>query len=775
MRNNHDITLEEIFSIILRRKYGILLILFVFLSASLFYHYRQTPEYRAVSIMMINSTKGQGDLLSSVIGISEADNKAVRKDVELLKSMPIAQLVVKELYNSSIKDSLEFFGKRRYISPVDRKIGKFLFIKKDKEKTKNKLAFDDELRGYAVKLNHRIIVESIRETNILKVSVLSPFPDEATFLTNTLCRVYKEADIARNSEKYSQARKIIADMLEDQKKKVVVADDELSKYMELHKIYEMSGNMQQLLEKVITTDAKYNDILVEYNIAKNHLDFLEKKLSESDKAISMRIAESANAQLGSIIDEMRKREREYVNFAREKGFNNSEVKAMRQRLDVIKTRYEHLYRSKIAGEIGYAGRTQKYGFNLISEKLQFEQKLNDLSFTSKEYGRLKQYYESQLLTLPRKQQDYAKLLREREVVNKTYFYLKEKYDETRLLLGSEVGSISLVGTAFRPFSPDKPDISKSFMTGFILGCIFAGIYSVIAEKLDDSIKDKRFFKDLELRVLAVIPLLPNNGDGSFSGNIRAHLNRIINLKNGVLGKRIFNKIFYSNHYDGKRDDRSFIPKITDQMSSVFSESFRTLRTALDYSKVDSPLKSIVISGAAMSEGKSTVCANLGMAIAITGKKTLIIDCDLRRASQHEIFNCSRQDGLTDYLFSQHQMIGDLYIKPTHVEHLFLLTAGNKIPNGNDILSSPKMFKLIKEFESRFDMILIDSPPFFLSDVAMLLRSVDGVLLSARLYFTSRKHFEEFVADSFIREHLLGVALVASNEHALDSYSAYDEY
>jgi len=94
-----EVSINEILQIILRRKYGFIVILAFSLLAALFYHYSQTPEYRAVAVMMIKENKGQNDMLSAVMGGATADNMAVKKDVKLLKSMPIAELTVKELIN----------------------------------------------------------------------------------------------------------------------------------------------------------------------------------------------------------------------------------------------------------------------------------------------------------------------------------------------------------------------------------------------------------------------------------------------------------------------------------------------------------------------------------------------------------------------------------------------------------------------------------------------------------------------------------------------------
>ena len=768
-----EVSINEILQIILRRKYGFIVILAFSLLAALFYHYSQTPEYRAVAVMMIKEDKGQNDMLSAVMGGATADNMAVKKDVKLLKSMPIAELTVKELYKSR-KDSLEFFGNHQFHPAAEPLVEPFrFFIALLPVKEKRKEAQDEVFRHYAEKLNKRIKVDVDRETNVLDISVASPFPDEAVFLSNTLCRVYKQADISRNSEKYAQASTFIAEMLQKQQKKVAEADNAQTKYMKGHEIFEFSGNTQKLLDKLIETDSKYNDIITEYRITKNSLDFLGKKLTAADKEMSARIAQNVNTQLGAIMDEMRATETDYMRLMREKGDNDAEVKAKRQQLDVVKTRYEQLSRSKIAGQIGYAGKAKKFSYDVVAEKLQTERKLEDLNFSAMEFSRLKQYYAAQLSTLPQKQQDYANLLRDREVVNKTYIFLKEKLDETGILLGSEVGSVALIGSAFRPFEPEKPDLKKSMLMGLVLGLLLASAYTYGAESLDDTVIDELFFRDIGLTLLSIIPEVTQNGKSAFSVQSLSGVSRYFyNQSNKFREKVITGGNGKKEKSTNGKVDKLPMPMITDSLSSAFAESFRTLRTSLEYTRIDGQLKSILVSGTAMSEGKSTVCANLAMAFALVGKKTLIIDCDLRRASQHDKFNLKRHPGLTDYLYSKEHTLDASYFQQTHMENLFLLSAGKKVPNPNELLASAKMLELLKTLEDQFDMVVLDSPPLFLSDAAQLARSVDGTLLVARLKYSSKQPLQEYSVDPLLRPLTLGVVVIASRDSGRYGYGKY---
>ena len=743
-----EIGFEEIARMIKRRKKGIVALILASLIGGLVYHYTMPPEYHAIAMIMISDAKDPSNFSAAVVGSSnDGDNKASKKDAELITSMPIAELTVKELNKGSRREALEFLGKRKYLSPIAGVFHGILpfEILNAGQQTASASKNEKLLGRQALQLSKRIRVEPVRETNMLKVSVASPFPDEAALLTNTLCKVYKETNINLNAERYAQANRFIAEMLRDQQKKVTEADSALSAYMRKHEIYEVTGNTQHLLDKLVEADAKNKSVTAEYNIARNSLSFLEKKLSDSEKALSQQIAQNTNAQLGTIIDEIKGRELDYVKALREKGADAEDVKIKRQQLDVVKARYDQLSRSKIAGAIGYAGKSQRFNFDMISEKLQVERKMNDLSFSAIEFGKQKQYYEGQLSALPKKQQEFLRLQRDRDVVGKTYVALKEKLDETRILNGSEAGQVSVVGAAFQPFAPETPlDLSRSMLLGLLFGGLLASAYTYVAETLDGTIKDESFFKRAGLNTLAVIPGVTQNGKGGHADVRQGFMTRLNSKgKSGVIEKPL--------------------PLITESDDSLFVESFRTLRTTLDFYFLDRPLHSILVSGTAMSEGKSTICANLAIAYALLGKKTLIIDCELRRSSQHEKFNCKEAPGLTDYLVSESDVLDSSWLQPTQQNNLFLLSAGSAVSNPNELIGSSKMQHLLKELAGRFDKVLIDSPPLFLSDAAQLVPSVDGILLASRLQHTEKKPIQAFVDDPFFSPRILGVALITAED------------
>lgn len=757
-----EITIAEILQVIARRKIGIGIIIFFSVLISLMAYFSQTPEYRATSVLMINQQQGTDDLVQAVLGgAGAADSKMAQKDVELLQSLPIAEMTVRALWSGGRRDSLEFFGNREYISPMWALIHWIAPVQKAKAESRylneNTPAFNLMIRYYALKLNKKINVEGSRDTSVLRVSVASPFADESTYLTNVLCNVYKDSDIQRNSEKYIQSNRFVAEMLQEQKNMVGKADAALSEFMSKNQMYDVTGNTAALLQKLVDFEGRYKDLMAEYNIVMNSRDFLEKQLSQADRELSDRIARNVNAQLGTIQDEIKAKEADYIAILRVKAADDPVAKGKKQELDQVRARYDQLSRSKIAGQIEYVGKAEKYRFDLISEKLQLDQKLNRLKFSATEYQRVKKSYDDQLANLPEKEQAFVRLERDRAVVSKTYLFLKEKLDETRILIGSEVGSVSIIGAAFQPFIPESPVLVKNLLIGMVLGLILSASYVYGIEMLDDTVNEEmQFFKSLGFNIWGVVP---------FVNQANEYMNLESVEKDGKKKHGRFKKILKKNsdiQGDSEKEPVSQVrayPLMTDKLNSSFAESFRTLRTNLNFSRIDKPVKTILISGCSIGEGKSTVSTNLALAWAIADKKTLLIDGDLRRPSQHTILNKKRSPGLTDCLISDESEINEKYFQKTHLDNLYLMSAGTPVPNPNELLGSEKMHEFLKKLSDKFDRIVIDSPPIFISDAAQLVNEVDGVLITARLHYSSRAPLKQYASDNFLHSKIIGVAII----------------
>lgn len=760
-----EISFKDIAQVVVRRKWGVISIILLSILGSILLYLNEKPVYLAKAVIMINKPQQSNDIVDAVLGFDpNSDSQYAIKDVELLKSIPVSEKTVMTLWNSDKASTLELFDNRPYISPVQKIFSWLIPETKGKKKqnyTPGTPLYEQTMRLYAQRFNSRIKINSLRGTSIIEISVVSPFKDESVYLTNTLCEVYKKMDIDRNSERYIQANRFVADMIRDQEKLVEKADADLSQYMSSNNIYEITGNTGALLGKLLDYDTHYEELMAEYRITLNNRNFVQNQLSEGERDISNKISRTIDTQLASINDDLRAKESEYINLLISKNQNDAEVKEKRNELEQLRTRYEQMSKNKIAGQISYIGQSQKYRYEMISEKLLLDRKLNNLNFSANEYKKIKEIYEKRLDSLPGKEQNFVRLQRDRDVVSKTYLFLKEKQDETRILIGSEVGNISIIGSAFEPFSPESPDYKKNLVLGMVLGLVLSAVYAFVAERLDDRINyDPYFFKSLGFSIWGIVPLIPSFKVTTESGIIVQIWNRITRLvsNSSVTNKK---KEITSSQVSTSQSENETIscPMMTEKLNSSFAESFRSLRTNLAFARIDQPIKTLLISGCSIGEGKSTVSANLAMGWALADKKTLIIDADLRRPSQHRIFKKSRALGLADCLVNNDLEINDRYIHKTHIDNLFLISAGSPVPNPNELLGSDRMKVLLTNLSEKFERIIIDSPPVFISDAAQLLSMVDGVLISVRLGYSSKFTLKQYAYDSFIHSHIVGVVLI----------------
>ncbi|GIP35031.1 CpsD/CapB family tyrosine-protein kinase [Paenibacillus sp. J2TS4] len=163
------------------------------------------------------------------------------------------------------------------------------------------------------------------------------------------------------------------------------------------------------------------------------------------------------------------------------------------------------------------------------------------------------------------------------------------------------------------------------------------------------------------------------------------------------------------------------------MKSPISEAYRTLRTNIDFSAIDSQIQIIMLTSPGAGEGKSTTTANLATVYAQAEKKVLIIDADLRKPTMHRIFAKTNRWGLTSVLTGQ--SVSSKVIMETHIAHLDLLTSGPVPPNPSEMLSSRRMSELLDELRSRYDVILMDTPPLLaVTDAQLVATKSDGVIL-----------------------------------------------
>lgn len=166
--------------------------------------------------------------------------------------------------------------------------------------------------------------------------------------------------------------------------------------------------------------------------------------------------------------------------------------------------------------------------------------------------------------------------------------------------------------------------------------------------------------------------------------------------------------------------------------SPVAETFRTLRTNIQFMNSKKNLKSVLITSTMPGEGKSWVTANLATTFAQAGKRVLIIDADMRKGRQHKIFGFESKPGLSNYLLEvsgNKETELSQYIKKTDIENLYLITSGNVPPNPSELLASEEMIDMIEKLKEVFDILIFDgTPSLIVTDAMIVARLVDTSII-----------------------------------------------
>jgi capsular exopolysaccharide synthesis family protein len=165
-----------------------------------------------------------------------------------------------------------------------------------------------------------------------------------------------------------------------------------------------------------------------------------------------------------------------------------------------------------------------------------------------------------------------------------------------------------------------------------------------------------------------------------------------------------------------------------QPKSSSAEAFRTLRTNIEFSSLDNKVQTLLVTSATPNEGKSLIVANLGVSMAMDGKKVLIMDIDLRNPTLHKFFNADNMVGLTNILVKENLAFEDVLVS-THQENLFLLPTGPLPPNPAEVVNSNRLREFFTFLKKHFDIILTDAPPVIaVADASILASYLDGTVL-----------------------------------------------
>lgn len=176
----------------------------------------------------------------------------------------------------------------------------------------------------------------------------------------------------------------------------------------------------------------------------------------------------------------------------------------------------------------------------------------------------------------------------------------------------------------------------------------------------------------------------------------------------------------------------------NEANSIVAESYKIFRTNLSFANIDCEKKVIMFTSASTKEGKTTSVANTAITFAQSGKKVLLIECDLRKSRLHQLFEIPQTPGLTDMLVNK-MPLAEVVNKLEELPNLHIITSGLQPPDPAELLGSKRFDRFIDEAKERYDMIFIDAPPVLaVTDAMVMVRVIDGVVLVLAAKETKRE-------------------------------------
>jgi len=322
--------------------------------------------------------------------------------------------------------------------------------------------------------------------------------------------------------------------------------------------------------------------------------------------------------------------------------------------------------------------------------------LTSIDYTDKSINDLekeKQQLYNELLFLPIAERQYLQLNRKFEINNNIYTFLMKRRMEAGITLASSRPDAEIIDRAL----PETIRFKRRVGYTNPIKTIFLALITVFL-------------------IISIIYIADNKI------KCQNDIERFTNIP--VIGTIIENK------------SKLKIPVLHYPRSSI-AEAFRSLRTNILYYMIDKPIQVILITSTVSNEGKTFVASNLAAIFAGTGKKTLLIEADLRKPKIQEYFNLNYQKGIVTFLIGEHSY--EQAIFPTEIKNLYILPSGDIPPNPVELLEADKMRSFLEKLRNDFDFIIIDSPPVgIVTDALVLANYSDLILFVIRQLYSTRQ-------------------------------------
>ena len=704
--------LHELFGTLWRGKWVMLGILTVVLAAGAVYTYSIPTTYQTSSLLLVDKKSQNGGVVAQLSGRSfspyASESRTLQNELFVLQqSMTIPNRVA---------DSLITLGTH---PQTDQPI-QLLTDVEGNRLSRNQIAY--RVRGSIRASTYGEQYDAIR--------IVATGRDAAD--VSLVANIYADEYIRRTKEKARGSLQASRDFLERQadklKTEVQAAEKDIENYMQREGAIALNQESGRIVSDIAQLEAEQRQLQIERQLAQTSLDEKEQELAQIEPQLSERLSSTTGDVLQTVQEEKARLqvridqiEQENPDLGRNEGGTlQRDLRRMKERVSRLQSRADSLAsvyvnESLAAGGVATGSSENSQGLAYVVEQrraiAQRRIEVTGLEARLSAIENQLQQRRAALKNIPEQSMVLAQLQRERRSTERIYGMVQEKLQETRLAEESEMGYAEVIRPAGYG-APVSPDTKQNLLLSFLLGLTLGGGVVLIREQLDTRIQQPDDLREHGHQLVGVVPSMDRLIQDDFEGQKEVHI-------------------------DGHTIQTS-LTMLVSPMSAV-SESYRRIRTNLQFARPDKQLRSIAISSADKGEGKSTTSTNLALALASAGKNILLVDADLRRPRVHELLGLNREPGLSHLLYDDDINVGDF---ATDIDHLSVLPAGQSVPNPAELLGSQRMQDLIDNLRDQFDFVIFDTPPVLLfSDAIALASRCDGTILVASANKTDGRAFD----------------------------------
>lgn len=670
-----EISLLDYVRIFLKYKWVILLCLFVVLIITHYYTNRAVRIYQASSRILFEAAK-QPDLVFMRTGVSDSQ---IRNTMELMRSRPVREAAYELLRRDPNYERLP-------ISALDNPVGYLGRIRSDRA----------------------------RDSDIITISFESTDPVEAALVANFIAEALIDQVTLNERAELNSVKDFLEDQVEIVSNRLRIAEEDIRMYKIERGIYMLSAETSALISRASNAEAQYEQALNEKQVLREKIAYLQSELNRQDSLfvdINSILTSSYMERLRSEVVTIQTRITNLIT-RNEYPLDHPEIVSLNRQLDNAKNKLDAEIQKILAvrsGTIDPIQHRSTLTANIATALIELniaESRVNALAQNIEEHN-------AQLAVLPDKELELARLERNYSINEKIHTMLVSKYEDAKIAVQGKVANIRLLDEASVPSNPIKPNVRMNYLVGLVIALGLGIVSSLILNSLDTRIHT---MEDMERVVgLPIFGTIPTIHIAESEQVTLAE-----QLKKASGQEKV--ELMETQSYIEARLISHYAPK------SPVAESYRTLRTNILARRSREGALTIGVTSSAPKEGKTTTIANIGIIIAQTTARVVIVDLDLRRPMLSKLFNLSKERGASDYLIDTDMPV-DSVIQKSKIPNLSIITSGFIPPNPSEIIASARMGQLLDELKQRFDYILIDNPPIIaVTDPLIVAKKVDMMLL-----------------------------------------------